>query len=77
MSDSLIRVKVTAGARIEGVEEIESGVLKVKVNQVAEKGKANIRVAQLLAEHFSTPITRVFLKSGATSREKVFLISNN
>jgi uncharacterized protein (TIGR00251 family) len=73
--DKIVSVKVSAGAKTEKVEEIEPGVFKIRVGAPPEKGKANQRVAELLAKHFNIPISRVFLKSGAVSREKLFLIS--
>lgn len=75
MSEKIIKVKVSAGAKTEKVEEIESGVFKIRVQESPEKGKANQRVAELLAKHFNVPRTRVFLVSGATYREKVFSIT--
>jgi uncharacterized protein len=72
--EKLIKVKVSAGAKTEEVQEIEPGVFKVRVSVAPEKGKANQRVAELLAEYFKVPKSRVFLVSGATFREKVFSI---
>lgn len=69
-----ITVKVSAGARTEKIEEISPGVLKVRVQAPPEKGKANKRVAEMLAEHYHVPITRVILAAGSTRREKRFLI---
>jgi uncharacterized protein (TIGR00251 family) len=70
----LIKVKVHAGAKREKIEEIESGVFKISVQEPPEKGKANARVTKLLAEHFNVPLGRVTLVSGGTFREKIFSI---
>ena len=48
--------------------------VKMRVGAPPEKGKANERVRELLAEHFKIPKSRIFLVSGATFREKVFSI---
>jgi uncharacterized protein (TIGR00251 family) len=69
-----IKVKVSAGAKTEKVEEIEPSIFKVRVSAPPEKGKANERVAELLAEYFGVSKSKVFLVSGATYRDKVFLI---
>lgn len=69
-----IKVRVSAGAKTEKVEEVESGVFKIRVQTAPEKGKANERVAELIAEYYKIPKSKVFLASGATYREKVFLI---
>lgn len=72
--EKLIKVKVTAGAKTEVVEELPDGNFKMRVSAPPEKGKANQRVAELLAEHFEIPKSRVFLVSGSTFREKVFSV---
>ncbi len=71
---NIITVKVSAGAKTEKVEEVEPSIFKVRVQAPPEKGKANQRVSELLAKHFGLPITKVVLISGATYREKRFLI---
>ncbi len=73
--EKIIKVKVSAGAKTEKVEEIEPGVFKIRVSAAPEKGKANHRVAELLAEYFKVSKSKVFLLSGAAYREKVFSVS--
>ena len=77
MADKIIKVKVSAGAKTEKVEETGPGVFKIRVSAPPERGKANDRVAELLAEYFKVSKSRVFLVSGATNREKVFCIDLN
>ena len=74
MVERIIKVKVNAGAKTEKIEEIEPNTFKIRVNAPPEKGKANERVAELLAEYFKIPRSKVFLVSGATYKEKVFSI---
>lgn len=74
MAEKIIKVKVSAGAKTEKVEEVEPDVFKIRVSAPPEKGKANNRVAELLAEYFKIPRSKVWLISGATYREKVFSI---
>jgi uncharacterized protein len=70
----IIKVRVSAGAKTEKVEEVEPNVFKIRVSAPPEKGKANDRVAELLAEHFGVSKSKIFLVSGATYREKVFSV---
>ena len=70
----LITVKVSAGAKSESIEEVSPNIFKIKVRVAREKGKANERVVEILAEYFNVAASRVLLKSGATSREKRFEI---
>lgn len=74
MTEKIIKVKVNAGAKTEKIEEVEPGVFKVRVSSPPEKGKANNRVAELLAGHFKISRAKVFLVSGATYKEKVFSV---
>lgn len=74
MEERIIKVKVSAGAKTEKIEEVSPDVFKIRVAAPPEKGKANSRVAELLAKHFEVPMSRVLLVSGETYREKVFCI---
>ena len=71
-----LKVKVTPGARESSIGEWQDDVLRVKVREAAEKGKANEAVARLLAKRAGVPRTSVILKRGATSREKLFSIDD-
>ena len=64
-------MRVSAGARGEKVEVTGDGSLKVRVTAPPEKGKANKRVLQLVAEHFAVPVSQLVLVGGHTKRDKV------
>ena len=70
----LIKVKAKPRSKKEGVKEITKEYLEVRVNQPPEKGKANGRIIELLAEYFNVPKSRVRLVRGETSKEKIFEI---
>ncbi len=57
------------------VETAEDGSLTVYVRERAVDGKATEAVAQVLAEHFGVPRSRVELASGAASRVKRFRVN--
>jgi uncharacterized protein YggU (UPF0235/DUF167 family) len=69
-----VRVHVTPGSRESVIGEWTSGVLRAKVREVAQQGRANEAVVRLLAKSLAVPPTAVTLKRGATSREKLFEI---
>ncbi|WP_226017615.1 DUF167 domain-containing protein [Novosphingobium sp. FKTRR1] len=71
--DGRLAVRVTPGARSEGVS-IEDGRVLVKVRVKPEDGKATAAVASLLAQALGVPASAVALLRGATSREKLFRI---
>lgn len=68
-----LTVRVTPGARSEGVE-ITSGRVLVKVRAKPEDGKANAAVVDLLGQALAIPPSQIVLLRGATSREKLFRI---
>jgi uncharacterized protein (TIGR00251 family) len=66
-----LTVKVKPSAKKEGVSVNANGMLKVAVAAPPEKGKANERLTELLAEHFGVAKSRIKIVSGHTSRSKV------
>ena len=73
-SGVLLPVKAQAGARTSEVRGFHDGAVRVAVTQVAEKGKANKAIAELLANRLGVAKSAVELVSGATSSRKKFLI---
>ncbi|MDP3552003.1 MAG: DUF167 family protein [Novosphingobium sp.] len=68
-----LAVRVTPGARSEGVEIVDGRVL-VKVRTKPEDGKASAAVLALLAQALGVAPSKVEMLRGATSREKLFRI---
>ena len=68
-----LAIRVTPGARIEGLE-IAEGRLLAKVRAKPEDGKANAAVRDLLAAALGVAPSRLTLLRGATSRDKLFSI---
>lgn len=66
-------MRVTPGARSEGIEIVEGGVA-VKVRAKPEDGKASAAVLELLAQALEVAPSKVEMLRGATSREKLFRI---
>lgn len=69
-----LEVKVTPKARENKVVGFEGDVLKIRVTDAPEKGKANDAVVALLAKFFSIAKRDVILASGETSRRKKLLL---
>lgn len=72
-TDGRLSVRVTPGARREGVE-IDSGRVLVKVRTKPEDGKATAAVINMLGQALAIPSSQIALLRGATSREKLFRI---
>jgi len=70
-----LAVRVTPGARSEALE-VAGGKLIAKVRARPQDGAANAAVARLLAGALGVAPSRIELLRGATSREKLFRISD-
>ena len=71
MAERTIRVKVNAGSKTESVRQLDEDFYQVRTRAPAERGKANRRVLELLAEELGVPITALRILSGATRPLKV------
>lgn len=67
-------IRAQPGARRNAVVGVHDGRLKVAVTQVAERGKANDAVLDVLAESLRLRPSQLVLVSGNTSREKVIVV---
>lgn len=66
-------IRVIPNAKKEEIVE-EDGVLKVKVRQVPEDGKANAAVIKMLAKHYGVKARQVTIVKGEKSRQKMVVI---
>lgn len=69
-----ISVRVVAGAKVEKVEELPKGRLKISVKEPAKQNLANKRVHKLVAEHLGLPLGKVRLIAGAHTPSKLFSV---
>lgn len=66
-----INVKVTPNAKVPAVVKADGDSYNIKVNVPARDGKANVRLIEMLAEHFNVPKSQVRILKGHKSRNKV------
>jgi uncharacterized protein (TIGR00251 family) len=76
-----LAIKVTPSARKnEVVEDIVDSlgqrILKIKVGQPPEDGKANKAMIEILAKYFAVKKSAFEIISGETSRNKIVKINN-
>ena len=71
---SVLPVRAQPAARKNAVTGERNGMLKVAVTAPPEEGKANLAITELLREWLGVKRSQVELLSGATSREKRFLV---
>ncbi len=70
----VLSVRAQPGAKRAGICGQHGGMLKVAVTQVAEKGKANAAIIEVLAEQLGLRRSQLQLLSGETSRAKRVLV---
>ncbi len=70
----VMSVRAQPGARRNAVVGEQAGALKVAVTAPPDKGRANEAIIEGLAEAFGLKRSQVELLSGATSRQKKFLL---
>lgn len=70
----VLAVRAQPGARKAGVLGEQAGALKVAVTAPPEGGRANKALVEALREMLGLKRSQVELRSGATSRDKTFLI---
>lgn len=70
-----LRLRVRPGSRREGIVGVHGGALKLAVSVAPERGKANDRVVELLAERLGVSRGAVTITAGTTSPDKVAVVS--
>ena len=63
-------VKVKPGASKNEVKKIDEDLYEVRTTAIPEKGEANKKVIELLADFFDVPKSKIKIVRGQTSREK-------
>lgn len=67
----LVSVKVKPNSKKPRIEEEPGGALTVYLKSPPVEGKANAELIERLAERFGVPKSRVRVKSGLSSRNKL------
>ena len=70
----VLPVRAQPGARRNEIRGEQEGMLKVCVTQVAEKGKANKALVEVLAKSLRLRRSQIELLSGETASHKRFLV---
>jgi uncharacterized protein YggU (UPF0235/DUF167 family) len=77
VDERYIQVRATAGAKKESIEAVGTNKWRVSVRAKAERGSANARIKEVLAEHLGIEVKMLRLVKGATSSSKLFLLINH
>ncbi|MDG7009045.1 MAG: DUF167 domain-containing protein [Nitrososphaerota archaeon] len=71
----LLRVHVAPNAREAGVVRVDDTTLEVKVDEEAERGRANRRLLEIMSDYLGVPKSKLKLVAGARSRDKTILVT--
>jgi uncharacterized protein (TIGR00251 family) len=71
---TLLPVRAQPGGRRNEIRGVRDGMLRVSVTQVAEKGKANKAVVEVLSRGLALRKSQIELIAGESSPQKRFLI---
>lgn len=66
----IIKVKVKPGASRNEVRKLDKGIYEVRTTAVAEKGRANEKLVELLSDFFNVPKSKIEIIKGHTNRDK-------
>lgn len=69
-----IKVRVTPNASREYLEEAPFNTLRIGVKEPTEGNRANQRVREMIAEHFSVAVKNVMIIKGTQSPSKIVRI---
>jgi len=73
---AVLPVRAQPGASKNAIRGEQNGMLKVCVTQIAEKGKANKAIVDVLAKSLALRRSQIELISGELQPQKQFLIRN-
>ena len=71
------KVKVKPNSKHQSIEEQIDGSLTVNLKSPPVDGKANEELIKLLAERFDVPKSKIIIKSGLSSRQKMIEINTD
>ncbi|MBM3272600.1 DUF167 domain-containing protein [Candidatus Kaiserbacteria bacterium] len=74
MEEKLVRVRVTAGAKREQVEQHMDGSFTITVKERAEANAANTRIRTIVSERLGVPLQSVQIQSGQQKGSKLVRI---
>ena len=71
------QVKVKPNSKKQSIEEAEDGSLTVHLKSPPVDGKANEELIQILSKKFNVSKSRIIIKSGLSSRNKLIEIDDS
>ena len=66
----LIKIRVTPNSSKNEIIEHTGNFMKIRINAVPKKGKANKELIKFLAKYFNVSKSSIIIKSGEKKKEK-------
>jgi hypothetical protein len=73
----IIFVKVITNAKKNEITSYQNNILKIKINAIREKNKANLELINFLSKTFKIPKSKIEIISGKTSSIKKIKIDTD
>lgn len=70
----IIKIRVKPNSKINKVKQNEDGSYAVSLTATPIEGKANSQLIKVLADHLGVAKSRITIKSGQKSRDKLVII---
>jgi len=70
-----IKIKAKPGSRSNEIKKLDEDYYEVRVTAPPEKGKANEKVIELMAEYLGVPKSRISILKGHMYKEKILEIN--
>jgi uncharacterized protein YggU (UPF0235/DUF167 family) len=70
----LIKVKSYPSSRKEEIIRKSQDSFEIKIKEKAQRGEANKRIRELLAQYFNVSLGSIVLKKGTREKSKIFEI---
>jgi len=70
-----IMIEARPGASVAEIEKISEDKYRVKIDAPAKENKANLRLLEIVSEHFQVPFSCVRFVSGVKSKTKILEIN--
>lgn len=71
-----LNLRIIPNAKKAAVIILTEKSYKVKVDAPASSGKANVRLIEILSDYFKIPKSKIKIKSGRSSRNKIVQIES-
>ncbi len=69
-----LQIRIQPGASQNKIVSYENGILKLRIAAPPIEGKANRKTIQFLADILDVPPSRILIKSGLASKQKLIVV---